>query len=50
MLEQQGRDVDRYGRQLRIVTRGGQSLGAVLVAEGLAETWAGKRGDWCAGV
>ncbi|HSG54966.1 MAG TPA: thermonuclease family protein, partial [Paracoccaceae bacterium] len=46
-LEQQGRDVDGYGRQLRIVTRGGKSLGNVLVAEGLAETWAGHRHDWC---
>lgn len=46
-LEQQGRDVDRYGRQLRIVTRGGKSLGNVLVAEGLAETWTGRRHDWC---
>jgi len=46
-LEQQGRDVDRYGRQLRIVTRDGQSLGTVLVAEGLAESWTGRRRDWC---
>ena len=44
---QGGRDVDRYGRQLRTVTRGGQSLGAVLVAEGLAESWTGRRRDWC---
>ncbi|MXP44214.1 thermonuclease family protein [Allopontixanthobacter sediminis] len=47
-LEQQGRDTDRYGRQLRIVTRGGASIGAVLVAEGLAEPWTGRRRDWCA--
>lgn len=46
-LIQQGRDVDRYGRQLRIVTRGGESLGTILVAEGLAETWTGRRRDWC---
>lgn len=31
-----GRDEDRYGRKLRIVTRGGESLGGVLVDEGLA--------------
>lgn len=49
-LEQQGRDVDRYGRQLRTVTRSGQSLGAVLVAEGLAESWTGRRRDWCTAV
>lgn len=46
-LEQEGRDVDRYGRQLRIISRDGQSLGAVLVAEGLAEQWQGRRGNWC---
>ncbi len=41
------RDIDRYGRKLRIPTRGGESLGAVLVAEGLAENWKGYRGSWC---
>lgn len=42
-----GRDEDPYGRKLRIVTRGGQSLGDVLVAEGLARTWTGRREPWC---
>jgi micrococcal nuclease len=42
-----GHDVDRYGRKLRIVTRGGRSLGDVLVAEGLARTWSGRREAWC---
>jgi endonuclease YncB( thermonuclease family) len=42
-----GRDVDRYGRKLRIVTRNGRSLGDVLVAEGLARTWTGRREPWC---
>lgn len=42
-----GRDVDVYGRKLRSITRGGHSLGAVLVAEGLAERWVGFRRDWC---
>ena len=42
------RDVDRYGRKLRIVTRGGRSLGDHLVAEGLARTWTGRREPWCA--
>ena len=41
------RDRDRYGRLLRTVTRGGESLGAALVREGLAETWLGRRGSWC---
>lgn len=42
-----GRDEDRYGRKLRIVTRGGRSIGDVLVAEGLARTWTGRREPWC---
>jgi micrococcal nuclease len=42
------RDEDRYGRKLRIVTRDGVSLGEVLVAEGLAERWTGRRREWCA--
>ena len=46
-LEAGKRDRDRYGRLLRTVTRGGQSLGERLVAEGLAEPWRGHRGDWC---
>jgi endonuclease YncB( thermonuclease family) len=46
-LEIKGRAQDRYGRALRVVTRGGASLGARLEAEGLAEHWKGRRGDWC---
>jgi endonuclease YncB( thermonuclease family) len=42
-----GRDRDRYGRLLRTVTRGGASVGEVLVREGLAEEWRGYRRDWC---
>ena len=41
------RDEDRYGRKLRILTRGRRSLGDVLVAEGLARTWTGQREPWC---
>ena len=41
------RDRDRYGRLLRVVTRGGRSLGDQLVAEGLARTWTGRREPWC---
>ncbi|WP_083554836.1 thermonuclease family protein [Novosphingobium sp. NDB2Meth1] len=44
----EGRETDRYGRALRVVLRGGRSLGAVLEREGLAEHWQGRRGDWCA--
>ncbi len=46
-LEASGRDTDRYGRLLRVIRRDGQSLGAMLVAAGLAEVWQGRRGDWC---
>ena len=43
------RDTDRYGRKLRIVMRNGQSLGGVLVSEGLARNYVGGRRDgWCA--
>lgn len=42
------RDEDRYGRKLRVVTRGGRSLGDQLVSEGLARTWTARREPWCA--
>jgi len=42
-----GRDEDPYGRKLRVVTRGGASLGDRLVGEGLARTWTGRREPWC---
>lgn len=42
-----GRDEDRYGRKLRTLHRGSQSLGAILVAEGLARKWQGRRLPWC---
>ncbi len=41
------RDEDQYGRKLRVVVRGGQSIGDRLVAEGLARTWSGRREPWC---
>lgn len=43
------RDLDRYGRQLRVVIRDGRSIGKMLVAEGLARPWTGKRRPWCGG-
>lgn len=42
-----GRTQDRFGRALRLVTRNGESLGQVLVREGLAERWGGPRREWC---
>jgi hypothetical protein len=46
-LEKRGRDRDRYGRMLRVVTRDGTSLGERMVAEGLARPWEGRRRGWC---
>jgi micrococcal nuclease len=46
-LESGDRDTDRYGRTLRVVTRDGQSIGEMLVAEGLAREWDGARRPWC---
>ncbi|WP_264393574.1 thermonuclease family protein [Porphyrobacter sp. ULC335] len=43
----EGRSRDKYGRTLKLVTRGGASLGEVLVREGLAEQWGGVRRAWC---
>lgn len=42
-----GRDVDRYGRKLRVLIRNGKSLGDILVSEGLARAWSGRRQPWC---
>jgi len=47
-LQSSGRDRDKYGRLLRFVVRHGQSIGGELVREGLAESWKGRRSDWCA--
>lgn len=42
-----GKDEDRYGRKLRVLVRDGRSLGDILVSEGLARTWTGRRQPWC---
>lgn len=41
------RDEDRYGRKLRTFHREGRSLGDILVDEGLAHPWNGRRESWC---
>ncbi|MBN9471077.1 MAG: thermonuclease family protein [Bosea sp.] len=41
------RDRDRYGRLLRVVYQNGRSVGQILVAEGLARPWHGRRRPWC---
>lgn len=46
-LRKSGRERDRYGRLLRTVHRDGRSVGDILVAEGLAHRWNGRRESWC---
>ncbi|MEX1179467.1 MAG: hypothetical protein WEB63_01450, partial [Cucumibacter sp.] len=42
-----GRGEDQYGRTLRVLMRDGQSLGGILIDEGLAEPSTGFRRYWC---
>lgn len=47
-LEAAGRDADRYGRKLRLVSVDGRGVGDTLVGEGLARRYAGGyREGWC---
>ncbi|WP_348272042.1 thermonuclease family protein [Rhizobium sp. Root149] len=41
------RDVDRYGRELRVVLVNGRNVGNDLISEGLARPWEGRRRAWC---
>ncbi|MCB5205177.1 thermonuclease family protein [Neorhizobium sp. T786] len=41
------RDTDRYGRTLASVEINGRDAGDILVSEGLARTWSGRREPWC---
>lgn len=45
VIQPQGKD--RYGRTLAVISVGGDDVGGILVAEGLARPWAGKRQPWC---
>lgn len=45
MIERSGRDT--YGRTLATISTGGRSVGAILVEEGLARPWTGRRERWC---
>jgi Staphylococcal nuclease homologue len=47
VVNRSGQDEDRYGRKLRTIERDGRSLGEILIAEGLARRWDGRRGGWC---
>jgi len=47
-LETVGRDADRYGRKLRLVSVDDRGVGETLVAEGLARPYSGGyRAGWC---
>ena len=46
-LQTVDRDVDRYDRKLRVVTRNGNSLGDDLIKEGLARRCGGRKKPWC---
>lgn len=41
------RDRDIFRRKLRVIVRGDSSLGDLLVREGLAHHWSGKKLSWC---
>ncbi|WP_333586101.1 thermonuclease family protein [Phenylobacterium sp.] len=41
------RDADRYGRLLRDLQVDGRDAGDILVAEGLAQAWSGRKAQWC---
>jgi micrococcal nuclease len=43
-----GRDErDQYGRELRVLTRGGRSIGDAMVAARLAHDYRGRKQSWC---
>lgn len=46
-LESIDRDEDRYGRKLRRVTRGGESVGEAMVGAGVARWYGEGRRGWC---
>jgi endonuclease YncB( thermonuclease family) len=44
-LEREGQD--RYGRTLARLMADGRNVGEILITEGYAVPWAGRRHDWC---
>ena len=46
-VEIQRQGTDRYGRTLAAFSVNGVDAGDVLVSEGLARTWSGRREPWC---
>jgi endonuclease YncB( thermonuclease family) len=47
ILQPIDRDEDRGHRKLRVIVRDGQSLGGILVTEGLARWYGNGRRPWC---
>ena len=46
-LRPYSRPQDRHGRTLAYVMVDGRDLGEMLVSEGLARRWTGRREPWC---
>ncbi|RUV98341.1 thermonuclease family protein [Mesorhizobium sp. M5C.F.Ca.IN.020.14.1.1] len=42
-----GRLKDRYGRMLATIEVDGRDVGEIMIGEGLARPWTGKRRSWC---
>lgn len=42
-----GDERDRYGRELRTLTRDGRSIGEAMVKAGLAHDYRGSKSGWC---
>ena len=42
-----GNERDQYGRELRVLTRNGRSIGEAMVAAGLAHHYRGRKHSWC---
>ncbi len=47
VAQEGSREHDVYHRELRTIRIGGVSVGATLVAEGLAHWWVGHKLPWC---
>ena len=42
-----GDERDQYGRELRVLTRNGRSIGDAMVDAGLAHDYRGRKASWC---
>ena len=42
-----GDERDQYGRELRVLTRNGQSIGEAMIGAGLAHDYDGATTSWC---